>query len=521
MLDSTVAGSTTQAGVAPAPLRGGPALAVATLCGLLFLTFLDNTVVSVALGSIQHSMHATVSQLQWTINGYALAFAALMLPAGAISDEFGRKKVMLTGTFLFCAGSVVCALSNSPQPLIAGRIVMGVGAAASEPGTLSMLRQLFPAEPMRSRVFGIWAAVSGLALALGPVIGGALVGIGGWRLIFWAGLGLGVLLLISGAAVLPESADPQAKRLDIAGAVLGVIALAGLVDAVARAEVAGYGDNGVILRLVVATVAAGVFVVRQRTAKHPLLDLRGVDKTVFAVSNIAAFTTYFATFAVFLFTALYLQQVASYDGYQIAAQFLPLTGGMLLSALAAGVWTGRRGPRQPMIVGCLTFGLGLLAVTAIISPNPNVLLLTLALGVVGIGIGLTVVPITDSALASAPQERSGLAASATNTSRELGAVVGVAVLGAVVSSRLIGDLSVSLNRLGIPHFFQGLIINAIVRNGAGNYQQVVAGHPRIENEVVIAAHDAFGNGLHVALVTSAILVLATAVLEIVTLLRHR
>ncbi len=505
----------------PAPLRGGPAIAVATLCGLLFLTFLDNTIVSVALGNIQHTMHSTVTQLQWTVNGYALAFAALMLPAGAISDEFGRKRVMLTGAFLFCAGSVVCALADSPHPLIAGRIVMGVGAAASEPGTLSMLRQMFPVEPMRGRVFGIWAAVSGLALAVGPVIGGALVGLGGWRLIFWAGLGLGALLLVCGVLVLPESADPRAYRLDIVGAVLSVLALASIIDAVARAEVTGYSDAGVIARLSVGAVATIGFVIRQRTAAHPLLDLRGVNTRVFAVANIAAFTTYFATFAVFLFTALYLQQVASYDGYKIAAQFLPLTGGMLFAALAAGIWTGRRGAREPMLVGCTAFGVGLLWVTAIISPSPNVLALTFALALVGVGIGLTVVPITDAALASVPQQKSGLAASATNTSRELGAVVGVAVLGAVVSSRLVSDLTASLTRIGIPHFFQGLIVNAIVRSGAGDYQKLVKGHAKIEQQVVVAAHDAFGNGLHIALVTSAILVFATVVLQLATYWRRR
>lgn len=515
---------TTQAAraqIAPVPLRGGSAVAVAILCGLLFLTFLDNTVVSVALGDIQHTMHATVTQLQWMINGYALAFAALMLPAGAISDEFGRKRVMLAGTVLFCAGSVVCAVANHPQPLIAGRVVMGVGAAASEPGTLSMLRQLFPDEPMRGRVFGIWAAVSGLALALGPVVGGALVGLGGWRLIFWAGLVLGVVLLVGAAMVLPESADPQAHRLDVAGALLGIVALAAVVDAVARAEVLGYSEAGVVIRLSVSAVAGVGFIVREQRAEHPLLDLRGVDKRVFAVANVAAFTTYFATFAVFLFTALYLQQVASYGGFRIAVQFLPLTGGMLLAALAAGVWTGRRGARMPMVVGCTTFGLGLLAVTAVISPAPNVPLLTLSLGIVGIGIGLTVVPITDAALAAAPPEKSGLAASATNTSRELGAVVGVAVLGAVVSSRLVSDLTASLTRIGIPHFFQGLIINAIVRSGAGDYQKLVAGHQRIQREVVVAAHDAFGNGLHIALVTSAGLVFATVILELAMLRRRR
>jgi predicted MFS family arabinose efflux permease len=323
------------------------------------------------------------------------------------------------------------------------------------------------------------------------------------------------MVLISGALILPESSDPRARRLDISGSVLGVLALASVIYGIVRAEVAGYSETWVILLLTVSVVAAVLFVIRQRMAAHPLLDLRGFDNRTFAVANFAAFTTYFATFAVFLFTALYLQQVASYDGYEIAAQFLPLTGGMLLSALAAGLWTGRRGSREPMLVGCLLFVAGLFAVTAVISPDPNKALLTLSLGVVGIGIGFTVVPTTDAALAAAPQVKSGLAASATNTSRELGAVVGVAVLGAVVSSRLISHLTASLDRLGFPlnqKFIQKPIIDAIVRNGAGQYEKVVASHPTIKDQVVIAAHDAFGNGLHVALVTSAALVMLTTVL---------
>jgi EmrB/QacA subfamily drug resistance transporter len=494
------------------PLRGGSVVAVTMLCGLLFLTFLDNTIVAVALGNIQHTMHAGVAPLQWIVNGYALAFAAVMLPAGAISDEFGRKRVMLSGAALFCAGSVVCALANTANVLIVGRVIMGVGAAASEPGTLSMLRQLFPTDPMRGRVLGIWAAVSGLALAMGPIIGGALIGLGGWRLIFWFGLALGSVLLAVGLLVLPESSDPRATRVDLLGAVLGITALGCVIDGVVRAEAGGYGDHAVIALLAVAVVSAVGFTLRQRFAVHPLLDLTGADRRAFAVANVAAFTTFFAIFAVFLFTALYLQQVAGYDGYGIAEQFLPLTGGMILSALGAGVWTGRSGNSLPTVVGCLAFGVGLLLTTAVISPDPNRLLLSSCLALVGVGIGLTVVPITDSALAAVPAARSGMAASATNTSRELGAVVGVATLGAVVNSRLTHDLTVSLHRLHIPSVFQGLIIHAIESNGTEGYDNIVKGHARIAQEVVVAAHDAFGDGVHVALTTSAVLVLLTGVL---------
>jgi MFS family permease len=182
-------------GPAPAARRGGRGLALAVLCTILFLTFLDNTVVSVALGSVQVELHAGVTQLQWVVSAYALTFAGAMLAFGMVGDEFGRKRVLLIGVTIFCAGSVLSALAPNPGTLIAGRAIMGLGAAASEPGTLSMLRHLYTDERIRTRAVGVWAAVSGLALAAGPVIGGALVGVWNWRGIFWFNLAFGLAAL--------------------------------------------------------------------------------------------------------------------------------------------------------------------------------------------------------------------------------------------------------------------------------------------------------------------------------------
>src|SRR5712691_9492835 len=217
-----VSGDRHGAGIVP---RGGQALALATLCTLLFLTFLDNTVVSVALGDIQVALKANVADLQWVVGAYALTFAAIMLACGMIGDELGRKKVMLAGAGVFCAGSVLCALAPNAQTLIAGRAIMGLGAAASEPGTLSILRHLYTGERARARAVGIWAAISGLALALGPVVGGILVGLWSWRGIFWFNLAFGLVALVVAALVVPESSDPHAARVDALGTLLGAAAL--------------------------------------------------------------------------------------------------------------------------------------------------------------------------------------------------------------------------------------------------------------------------------------------------------
>ena len=330
---------------------GGQGLALAALCTLLFLTFLDNTVVSVALGAVQARLHAGVTDLQWVVGAYALTFASIMLACGMIGDELGRKKVLLTGAGVFCAGSVLCALAPDVQVLIAGRAVMGLGAAASEPGTLSMLRHLFPDERARSRAIGVWAATSGLALAAGPVVGGILVGLWSWRGIFWFNLAFGLAALVVAAVILPESADPAAARVDTAGTLLGAGALAAFVFAIIDSESAGFGSAEVISLLCVSAVLLAAFIWRERRAEYPLLDLRFLRVPQFTTSNIVALCTYFSTFAIFFFTALYLTEVAGASGYRLAAVFLPMTVLMIASSLLAGRWTVRAGPRWSITIG--------------------------------------------------------------------------------------------------------------------------------------------------------------------------
>ncbi len=509
------------------PRRGSPWIALAILCTLLFLTFLDNTVVSVALGNIQTDLHAGVSALQWVVNAYALTFASVMLACGMIGDEFGRKKVMLAGAGVFCAGSILCALAPTTALLISGRAIMGLGAAASEPGTLSMLRHLYTDERRRNAAIGVWAAVSGLALALGPVIGGILVGLWNWRGIFWFNLAFGAVALAVAAAILPESADPTAKRVDTAGTILGAATLGTLVFAIIDGESAGYASPAVVALFGISSVAAIAFVWWERRAAHPLLDLRFLRVARFITPNVVAFSTYFGTFAIFFFTALYLDEVVGDSGYRIALIFLPMTTLMILTSLLVGRWAGTVGPRWSIALGCVLFAAGLLLADGYLSPHPHYGPLAAALALAGVGIGATVVPVTSSVLAAVPPERSGMAASATNTSREIGAVAGVAVLGALVNAQLSAHLTTELKRLGIPANFQSIVVNAVETgavpssgNTAGVGGTAGAGHESLVQKVIYAAYSAFHAGLHAALYLSAALVLAAAVLAALTLGRH-
>jgi EmrB/QacA subfamily drug resistance transporter len=509
-----------------------PSLALATLCIVLFLTFLDITIVSVALAGLQTQLHAGVSSLQWVVGAYALTFASTMLMFGTIGDQFGRKKVMLIGICIFLFGALLAALSVvifSPKTsatsalalVIAGRAVMGLGAAASEPGTLSMLRHLYPDFRIRNRAIGIWAAVSGFSLALGPVVGGVLVYIWSWPAIFWFNVVFGVAALVLAAIVLPENSDPDGRPVDVAGAVLGAAALSTLIFAVIDAENSGFSSNKVIGLLCASAVTFAAFIWRESKAAHPLLDLSFLRIPQFATPNVVAFCAYFATFAIFFFTALYLEEVTGYNGGQIAEVFLPMTVLMILASLLAGRWTSVVDLRWSIVGGCGTFALGLLWTNAVISPEPPYLPLAAALALTGIGIGSCVVPITSSVLAVVPPERSGMAASTTNTSREVGAVMGVAILGAVVIGKLQTALLASLIALKLPRYVYPIVINGVLTGQVpsvhGSSSQAPPGQGKLVSQVIHATYSAFLSGLHDALYLSAGLVAAAGVLAAITI----
>jgi EmrB/QacA subfamily drug resistance transporter len=509
---------------------GSPAqaLALATLCAVLFLTFLDNTVVSVGLANVQKDLHAGVTSLQWVVNGYALTFASFMLAAGMLGDILGRKRIMLAGVAIFCAGSVMAALASNVDWLIAGRVIMGVGAAASEPGTLSIIRHVYPDRATRADALGVWAAVSGLALALGPVIGGALVGFSSWRAIFWFNLGLGAVAFVLATVSVPETSDRQGRKIDVLGFLLGAAFLACLSVAVIQGEDSGYTTNWIVALFVLCAVSGLAFVVTELKVKSPMLELSMFRRPPFAGSNFVAFAAYFGTFSIFFFTALYLQVVVGASAYQTAVDFLPMAVGLIIVSALTGPLVARIGPRWPMTIGCVLAGGGILIAAHVLGPHVTFSTLGWVLPLTGIGIGMLLVPVTSVPLTVVPPERSGMAASATNTSREMGAVFGVAILGAIVNAKLTGYLAARLKAIGIPPTFQSLVLHAVQTGGASSggaassaEHSKNAAVARIATKVVSAAYDAFGSGLHEALALSGSLILAGAVVAFFTIHRSR
>jgi EmrB/QacA subfamily drug resistance transporter len=503
--------------------RHARAAALAALCAILLLTFLDNTIVSVALAGIQTSLGSSVTGLQWIVDGYMLAFAALMLTGGTLGDLLGRKKVMLAGVAVFLAGSIVAALAESTSTLIVGRIVMGVGAAASEPGTLSLIRHIYPDPAPRARALGVWAAVSGIALSLGPVLGGVLVAGGNWTWVFWFGVGVAMVCFAGAAITLTESSDPEGRKLDVPGLTTGAAAILAATFAVIEGENRGYGTWWIELLFAAAAALAVVFVLVEQRVPDPVLKLHFLRNPTFAAANVVAFATNLSVFSVFFFTALYLQIIAGFSGNQIAETFAALAAAMIVAGPLAGRWTARVGPKVPMVLGCLLAGAGLYLVDWKLTATTSVAALVWPLAIAGLGFGIALVSMTQAVLTLVPPEQSGMAASTVNTSRELGGVFGVAVLGAVVTAQLTTGLSQRLAQLGVPKAARSLILDFVTTGGSPSTISA-SNYPKSEQpeilKVLAAAEDYAGRGVHLALQIAGAIVLLAAVVALFAA-RHR
>jgi EmrB/QacA subfamily drug resistance transporter len=491
-----------------------PRLALAVLSLVLFVTFLDNTIVAVALASIQSHLHAGITALQWVVSGYALTFAALMLTFGTLGDHFGRRRVMVAGLVVFTLGSVLGLLAPSVGVLIAARVVMGIGAAASEPGTLSMIRQLYPDRAERAQALGVWSAVSGLALAAGPLVGGTLIGLWDWRGIFAFNIAIGVVALAGVRFVLPEIMTPRRARLDVPGFFWGAVALTSATFATIAGETSGYGTWWVAGLFLLALVALALFVRSELRAEEPVLDLRAFRHPAFTGGMITAFTGFFAVFAVFFFVPLFVQLLGNATGFDVVVDFVPMAVCLIASSALSGRWIARVGAGIPIAVGCFLAAAGILITNAFISPSSSWSLFGWSLAIVGTGLGMVSVGSTTSVLGSVKSERSGMAASAVNTSRELGAVAGVAILGAIIYGQLTHNLLHRLAQVpGLPASIRNQVVVAVTTgntNSSGLPKTGPIAH--IVDEVIGAAQQSFQAGLNLVMLMAGALMLLSGLL---------
>ena len=495
-------------------------LALATLLFVLFLTFLDNTIVTVVLANVQSDLHASVSQLQWVVNGYALTFASLMLSFGTIGDLLGRKKVILFGVAVFCAGSVIAAVAPTTDILIAGRVVMGIGAAASEPGTLSMIRHLYPDRAPTGTVPRHLGR--GVQPRVGP--GSAHRRPAGLRLVV-AGHLLGQRVLRRAGLHQRHHRAPRELRSG-PGPVRPARACSSVHWPSGRSPSASFWGRPPATGPGGSTCSSCPPYSWPSPSCSPSSGPRTRCSTsatsgspAFATSSVIAFTVYFGTFAIFFMVALYLQVVVGYRPSAWRSTSSRSPSGMVAASIFTGRWVaagpppphGHRLPagrgRDPahQLHGHPHVGIGQIGWTMFVA---------------GVGVGMAMVPVTSASLGSVPPEHSGMAASTTNTFRELGAVVGVAVLGSIVNGQLTVNLVRRLTAIGIPKSYQSLVVSAVT---TGSYQSesqsATAKSPAIThivNEVTTAAYGAFGRGLHLSLNIAGFLLLGSAVLALTT-----
>jgi len=430
------------------------------MCFALFMIMLDNTVVNVALPSIQRDLGASISGLEWTINGYTLSFAVLLATGGRLGDIFGRRRMFLFGVVIFALSSATAGLAQNATDLVVSRVVQGVGAALMMPGTLSIITDAFPAHE-RGKAMGTWAGVSALALAVGPVLGGFLTEHVSWRAIFYLNLPVAAGAVAATVFAVRESRDTTVGReVDYLGVATLTAGLTALVLALVEGNSWGWGSAGIVALLVGAVLALGAFVLTELRVKVPMVEFRFFADRNFVGAVTVALIITFAMMGVFFFLALYMQDILRYSPLEAGVRFLPSTLMIVGVAPVAGRLADRFGPRWLMVGGLLILTASLYSFSGI-AVDSSYLDLLPGFMLLGIGIALTMSPMTSAAMNAVAVEKAGIASGVLSMFRMVGGSLGVAITGAIFQ----GAAGSSFVTATPQHFVEGLS-NAMVVSGA-------------------------------------------------------
>jgi EmrB/QacA subfamily drug resistance transporter len=412
--------------------RTRPAWTFAIVSVALFMVVLDNLVVTTALPSIRADLGATIQSLEWTVNAYTLSYAVLLLTGAALGDRFGRRRMFVLGLGLFTLASAAAALAPTTAALIAARGVQGVGAAVVTPLTLTLLAEAFPAE-RRGLAIGAWSGISGLGVALGPLVGGAVVDGISWQWIFWLNVPIGIALLPLAARRLTESHGPN-RALDLRGLALAGGGLLGVVYGIVRGAELGWTSTTVLSSLIAGAVLVAAFLAWERRAPEPMLPLRFFRSRAFSAVNGASFAMYFGVFGSIFLLAQFFQVTQGYSPLEAGLRTLPWTGMPMLVAPIAGMLSDRIGSRPLMATG-LALQAGAIAWLASVSaPGVPYGDLVVPFVMAGVGMSLVFAPAANAVLGAVRTSEAGQASGATNAIREIGGVLGIAVLATVFSS---------------------------------------------------------------------------------------
>lgn len=417
--------------MSPARHEGSPRTVLFVMCTGYFLVLLDVTIVNVALPRIGSDLGTDIGGLQWVVDGYALALAALMLTSGTAGDLYGHRRVVLAGLVVFGAGSLACGLAPGVAVLVAARVVQGVGAALLLPGTLAIISRAFPEDAARARAIGVWAGIGSLALPAGPLLGGALTETLGWRAIFLLNVPIVLVALAWSAAIVRESREEQARRLDVPGLLLGSLLLLATTYAFIEGGRVGVGAPQVLAAAGIAVLAVpALAVVELRRGDEAMLPVSLLRRPAFDAANVVAGIMNMGTLGTLFVLMLFLQSVQDRSALLAGAAVIPLFAPLAVIAPFGGRITSRIGARLPAAAGLLvaTAGLALLTLAA---PHSAYLVLLPAFLLWGIGMGFLTPAVVAAAIAAVPAERSGLASAMNNTARQTGGAIGIAVAGAV------------------------------------------------------------------------------------------
>ncbi len=414
----------------PTRRQRGWTLAIVSLG--LFMVVLDNLVVNVALPSIRRDFGASVQSLEWVVSAYVLAYAVLLLTGAALGDRFGRRRVFVAGMSLFTLSSAAAALAPTTGLLIAARASQGVGAAIATPLTLTLLAQAFPPE-RRGLALGVWSGISGIAVALGPLVGGAVTELASWHWIFWINVPVGAILAPLAARRLQESYGPSG-HLDLPGVALASSGLFGIVYGLVRAQTVGWGATDVVVGLGAGAVLVVAFLWHERRTAEPMLPLAFFADRGFAVTNVVSLSMYFGMFGSIFFFSQYLQDVLHNSPLQAGVKLLVWTGATMVVAPLAGVFSERIGSRPFMVAGLALQAAALAWMATGVSVDQSYVSLIGPFVMAGSGMALVFAPSANAVLSAVRPEQAGQASGATNAIRELGGVLGISVLATVFTA---------------------------------------------------------------------------------------
>jgi EmrB/QacA subfamily drug resistance transporter len=432
----------------------------------LFMIMLDNTVVNVAVPSIQRDLGVGLSELQWIVTGYALSFAALMLTGGKLADMLGRRRIFVIGIVIFTIASLFCGLAESGESLIAWRIVQGVGGALMNPATLAIISATFPPR-QRGMAIGIWAGVSALALAIGPLVGGLLTEHLSWSWVFFVNVPVGVLGVAASYLLIDESRDmSEEQRLDLGGLLTSGLGLFALTYGLIEANTYGWSSARIVGSFVAAAVLLASFVALELRQRVPMLDLTLFRNGTFAGANVVILMVGLAMFGVFFFVSLYMQNILGFSAVQAGAAFLPMTVLIILVAPIAGKLSDRIGSRWLMTGGMTLLGIQLLYYSTL-GTEANFWDLLPALLIGGVGMSLTMTPSAAAIIGSVPTDKAGVGSAVMNRMRQVGGSIGVALIGAIIAAK-VGD------QRSPEAFVDGLSTALVVASGFAFVGAIVA-----------------------------------------------